>query len=110
MKRDLVENITAKRDKDGNVIFYDGDKPFTSPTDGKPLSATDIVNARFVQYLAADGRKMSGAGTQFSQDGKPTFSNKQSVYDYLIAKGLTEKTKAFYDEYEKLIKEHGITN
>jgi hypothetical protein len=110
MKRDLIENITAKRDKDGNVIFYDGDKPLTSPTDGKPLSASDIVNARFVQYIAADGRKMSGAGTQFSQDGKPVFSNKQSVYDYLVAKGLQEKTKPFYDEYEKLIKEHGIVS
>jgi hypothetical protein len=110
MNRDLIENITYKEDKDGNVIFYDGDKPLTSPTDGKPLSAMDIVNSRFVQYIAADGRKATGTGTQFNQDGKPVFSSKQSVYDYLIAKGLQEKTKPFYDEYEKLIKEHGIVN
>jgi predicted transcriptional regulator len=109
MKKDLLENITYKKDKDGNVIFYDGDKPLTSPTDGKPLLAIDIVNSRFAQYIAITGRTQPGTGTKFNQDGKPVFTTKQSVYDYLIAKGLNEKSKPFFDEYAKLIKENGIT-
>jgi hypothetical protein len=111
MKRDMLENITGKKDAQGNVIFYEGETPLTSTADGKPLKALDIINSRYSSYIAVDpNRKQAGAGSGLEmKDGKPIFTTKQQAFDFLVAKGMDEKTKAFTDEYAKLVREHALT-
>lgn len=110
MKRDMMDNVTAKKDKEGNVVFYNGDQPLTSTTDGKPLKAIDIIKDRYAFYLAAELPKASGAGTGGNGGSEGKFTTKEQVYQHLEAKGLTPLTKQFSDEYAKIIREQGITN
>jgi len=111
MKRDLLSALTAKKDNDGNVIFYDGEKQLISTTDGKPLKALDIIKERYGYYLAKDDiRQQGGAGTGGNNTPGSNFTSKEQVYKYLESKGIQPLTKQFNDEYAKLIKEHGIIN
>jgi hypothetical protein len=110
MKRDMLENITGKKDAQGMIVFYEGETPLTSTADGKPLKAIDIINMRYSSYIAADSRSQKGAGSGLEmKDGKPVFTTKQQVYDYLVGKGMSDKSKAFTDEYAKLVTEHALT-
>lgn len=110
IERDMLENIPAKKDKDGNIVFYEGDKPLTSTSDGKPLKASDIIKERYAFYITAGAQQTTGAGTGGNGGGDQKFTSKQQVYDSLIAKGLQPNTKVFNDEYGKLVKEQGILN
>jgi hypothetical protein len=110
MKRDMLDNVTAKKDKDGNVVFYNGEQPLTSTTDGKPLQAIDLIKDRYGFYLAAETQKTTGAGTGGNGGADGKFTTKEQVMEHLKAKGLKPLTKAFSDEYGKIIKEQGIMN
>lgn len=108
MKRDMLSALTAKKDNEGNIVFYEGDKQLISTTDGKPLKPADIIKQKYGYYLAKDeGRKQGGAGSG-GNGGGSTFTTKDQVYQSLEARGLKPLTKAFSDEYVKVCKENNI--
>lgn len=109
MKRDFISSLTAKKDNDGNIVFYEGDKQLISNTDGKPLKASDIISQRYGFYIAKDsGRQQGGAGSG-GNGGTSTFTTKEEVFKHLEGKGFKPLTKAFNDEALKIINEHKIT-
>lgn len=109
MKRDFLSSLTAKKDNDGNIVFYEGDKQMMSTTDGKPLKASDLIQQRYGYYIAKDsGRQQGGAGSG-GNGGQSTFSTKEEVYNALVARNMKPLTKEFNDEYAKIISEQKIT-
>jgi hypothetical protein len=110
MKRDMLESLTAKKDNEGNIVFYNGDKPLTSTADGKALQAFDIIKERYDQYLSKEeGSKQHGAGTgKKNAEGKSIYQSKEDVYEAVKAMGFAERTKAFTDEYAKLCTQSGL--
>lgn len=109
MKRDMLE-LVAKKDNEGNIVFYDKEKPLTSNENGKPLTPSDIIKDRYGLYIAKDeGRKMTGAGTGGNNgSGDKAFQNKEAIIAHLTANGVQQGTKDFYTQYEKLCKESGL--
>lgn len=110
-KEMIVQNFqsvyTAKKDNDGNVVFYKGEELQVSTKDGKPLSAADLIAENYTTYFAATGRKLSGAGTAGGNELSAS-STKEDVIANLKAKGISETSKEFMDQYEEALKKYGI--
>jgi hypothetical protein len=111
IKRDAMQSLTAERDSEGNIIFKDETgKQLISTKDGKPLKPIDIITNKYAFYLAKDeGRKQGGSGSGSGSGSTGTYTSKEQVYEAVKAQGLEPLTKAFSDEYSKLLKENKLS-
>lgn len=108
IERDFLSTYTAKKDNDGNIVYYKGEELQVSNKDGKPLSASDLIAANYATYFAKDSREQKGGGTGGAATEITGSSTKADVMKHLESKGVKKNTKEFTDQYEKLCKEHGI--
>ena len=108
LKTKLATNYTIKEDNDGNVVFYKGDQLQMSATNGKPLTANEIVLRDFPSYIDASSKQAGGAGSssQGSQGGN--FATKKEVYEHLEANGYEKGSNRLTQAAIKIIKEQGI--
>ena len=109
LKYDLLQKLKPQKDKDGNVVFFEGDKPLVSTQDGKPIGAQDIINTRYSSYFTKAQQQQGGAGTGGGVGAPGKFNTRAEVHNFVHEKGNAPRgTKAYLDEVDKLIKEHGI--
>lgn len=106
---DFQSAFTAKKDNEGNIVFYKGEQLQISTKDGKPLTAEQLIAENYQTYFAAPGRKQGGAGSggDYVKELSVT-STKQDILSWLKANNYQENTKDFLDKYEELQKKYGI--
>lgn len=112
-QRDLIQtklstNYTIKEDNDGNVVFYKGDQLQMSTSNGKPLTASDIITRDFASYIDASSKQPGGAGSSGGGNSGGNFATKKDVYDHLKANGYEEGSNRLTQAAIKIIKEQGI--
>lgn len=109
LEQDFLSKYTPKEDSEGNIVYYLGEKIQQNTTNGKPLTASELISADYGSYFSAPGNKQTGAGS--GKEGIPAegFSSTEQVYEYLEkSKNMEPGSLAFTNEARKLIKEHGI--
>lgn len=113
LKQRFLTSVKPKRDNEGNIVYYDGDKPLMSTKDGKPLKAGDIIGEKFSTRFVPQSQQQTGTG--FGQDGNGNgtgggaFKSKEDIHKHLAAQGIEAGTKAYYNEFEKLATENKLT-
>lgn len=111
LKLQLTNDYTIKEDNDGNITFYKGDKLEASTSNGKPLSASEIIARDFTPYIDVTIPKGGGAGSTGGGNASgQTFQTKEDVMNHLKSNGFEEGSQAFNREYAKIVKEQGIIN
>ena len=108
LKTKLSTNYPIKEDNDGNVVFYKGDQLQMSATNGKPLTANEIIARDFSSYIDASSKQPGGAGSSGGGNSGGTFATKKDVYDHLKANGYEEGSNRLTQAAIKIIKEQGI--
>lgn len=114
---DLRNRYKPKEDKDGNIIFHDGDNPIIDNSTGKPKAVASIILETYKGYFApakppgGGGSGPSGGGGGSDPD-EGQLKTKKQVNEHLSKKypnagiGDPERTK----EYKRIIQEQGITD
>lgn len=110
IKSDFKGAFVAKKDKDGNLVFYKDDKPLVSTKDGKPLSADAILDEHYGNYfIKQSSKKQQGTGTgKLNTEGKIVYTTKDEVMEAVKALGIKEHTDAFTKKYTELCTESGL--
>jgi hypothetical protein len=110
IKNDFLSSFTAKRDSEGNTVYYEGDQPKMNTKDGKPLTAKEIIEEKYSPYFLQATRTVTGTG-QGANGVVVTpgnFKTTDDIHKYLAAKGMQAGTKEYGEELEKLAKEASI--
>lgn len=108
LKSDFRSSFVAKKDTEGNTVFYQNDKPVLSKQDQKPLDADAIIEEQYSSYFIKTAQQKKGLGLKLNSEGMSTFATKEEAYADVKSRGFAERTKAFTDEYEKVCKENGL--
>lgn len=108
LKTKLAANYTIKEDNDGNVVFYKGDQLQMSATNGKPLTAAEIVTRDFSSYIDTGAASKGGAGSSGQGNASGSFTTKKDVYEHLKANGYEEGSNRLTQAAMKIITEQGI--
>jgi hypothetical protein len=108
IRQGFLGSHTAKRDEQGNIIFYEGDKPVMSTKDGKPKGAGDIIGEKYSAWFVPSGKVVTGTGG--GGEGLPEggFKKKEEIHAYLAANGIEAGSKAYMDKFESLATEAKI--
>lgn len=119
MRTDYLQTLTAKKDNEGNIVYYEGEKLLTNPQTAKPLTESEIIAKRYAGYFVPEQKSKTGTGT--GKDGKKlnvdvneaSLKTKQEVLDYLAKKynpqGINQGSQKWNDEYTRIVTEQGIT-
>ena len=108
IKQGFLSGFVAKKDEQGNIIFYEGDKPQMNSKDGKPKTATDLINEKFSAWFVPATHTATGSGTGSGSGGAiPAggFTKKEQVHEYLRAQGIEAGSKEYLDQLDKLCKD-----
>lgn len=110
MRQGFLGSYIAKKDEQGNVIYYEGDKPLMNQKDGKPKLAGDIIGEKFSAWFVPAGEKKTGTGSGGSGGGLPEggFKKKEDIHEYLKANGVEVGTAAYMSKFETLATEAKI--
>lgn len=108
LKIDFLQRVTPKEDKEGNIVFYEGEKLLASTKDGKPLTADDLISEKYGSYFSVEKQKQGGAGSSGQGTSNGKFTTSAEVYAHLESEGLKPLTKEMSDAASKLIKDNGI--
>jgi hypothetical protein len=114
IKQGFLSGVTAKKDDQGNIIYYEADKPLMSPKDGKPKTAGEIISEKYAAWFTPGQHTVTGTGTGASgsagANGTGGLSTKSQVHEHLKAQGLDPEVNdaAYQKQFEKLCSEHGI--
>jgi hypothetical protein len=110
IKNDFLSSFTPKRDSEGNIVYYESNKPLMSTKDGKPLSAAEIIADRYSSFFMQNGREVTGTGQGKTVIvTKGNFTTKDDIHKYLAASGMEASTKEYMDEFKKLADEAKIS-
>ena len=109
LKQGFLTGVTPKKDNEGNIVYYEGDKPLMNTKDGKPQTASDIINLKFSNWFIPTEHKITGTGG--GEGGGPAsgFKNKDDIHKHLASKGLDTMSVEYRDEFEKLATDSKIT-
>lgn len=112
IKHGFLNDHRAKKDDNGNVVFYEGDKPLMSTKDGKPKGAPDIIQEKYAAWFvpASHTQTGTGAGQNGTTGGTANgaFKNKEDIHKHLAAQGMDASTKEYYSDFQKLATENKI--
>jgi hypothetical protein len=108
MRQGFFSSVTAKKDEQGNIIYYEGDKPLMNQKDGKPKTAGDIIGEKYSAWFVPPGKVVTGTGG--GGEGLPDggFKKKEEIHAYLAANGMEAGSKAYMDKFESLATEAKI--
>jgi hypothetical protein len=104
MRQGFLGSYIAKKDEQGNVIYYEGDKPLMNQKDGKPKGASDIIGEKYSAWFVPPGEKKTGTGSGEGGGILPEggFKKKEEIHEYLKANGIEAGTKDYMGQFEKL--------
>ncbi len=110
IKNGFLSGYTPKKDAEGNIVFYEGDKPLMSQKDGKPKTAGELISEKFAPWFVPTQHTVTGTGTQTTGAASTTagFKDKEAIHAHLKAQGLDEDSKRYMDQFQKLCKDNGI--
>lgn len=110
MRQGFLSTITPKRDEQGQIIYYEGDKPLMNQKDGKPKGAGDIIGEKYSAWFVPPGKQVTGTGSGGSGGELPEggFKKKEEIHDYLKANGIEVGTKQYLDKLQELATEAKI--
>lgn len=119
LKVNFLNKFTAKRDDDGNIVYYEGDKIQTHPQTAKPLTEAELIAKHYAGYFVPETKGKTGAGTGKAAGGsgkdvnEASLKTKQDVMNYLKEKlapqGVKQGSAKFNTEYTRILTEYGIT-
>jgi hypothetical protein len=109
IKQGFLSGHTPKKDDQGNIIYYEGDKPLMNTKDGKPKDEFTIINEKYAAWFVPATHTVNGAGGG-QGNGSPAggFKSKDDVHNYLKANGYDATTNKYQEQFEKLTTEHKI--
>jgi len=99
MRRDLLSTYSRKKDEQGNIIWYEGDKPLMNQKDGKPKGAGDIIGEKYNPWFVPAGKQTTGTGGGNSGLPDGGFKKKEEIHAYLAANGIEAGSKAYMDKF-----------
>ncbi len=104
MRQGFLSTVTPKRDEQGQIIYYEGDKPLMNQKDGKPKVAGDIIGEKYSAWFVPPGKQTTGTGSGGSGGLLPEggFKKKEEIHEYLKANGVEAGTKDYMTQFEKL--------
>jgi hypothetical protein len=108
MRQDLMGTYTRKKDEQGNIIWYEGDKPLMNQKDGKPKGAGDIIGEKYNPWFVPAGKVVTGTGGGSTGLPDGGFKKKEEIHAYLAANGMEAGSKAYMDKFESLATEAKI--
>lgn len=108
IKQGFLSSFKPKKDTDGNIVFYDGDKPQMSTKDGKPKSAGDLISEKFAHYFMPSGPIKSGTGHEGGGGGGATFKSTEDVHKYLEGQKIEAGTEKYIKEYSRIVTENAL--
>ena len=117
IKNDFLTRFTAKHDDAGNVVYYEGDKLLTDPKTAAPLTEEKILAQHYAGYFVPEkpavGGAGSGKGEKVLDQNEANLKTKEDVINYLTKKlepqGIKQGNAEFLKEYQRIIKDYGIT-
>ncbi len=114
---DFQSRFTAKTDKDGNVVYFEGDKMMTNTATAKPMTEAEILAKNYEGYFVPEKAPKTGAGSGKGNaddngvDGNEAdLKTKEAVTKHLQGKNLVVGSAAFNKEYKRILTEQGITD
>lgn len=118
IKTDYLNTFTAKKDNDGNIVYYLGGQIQTNTQTGKPLTETELIDKRYPAYFAPEQKVKTGAGS--GKGGKAnvdvneaSLKTKAEVIEYLNKKfelqGIKRGNPAYNKEYTRILTDYGLT-
>jgi hypothetical protein len=113
IKSGFLNAYQAKKDDQGQIIFYSGDQPQLSQKDGKPMSAGELIARDFASWFVPAAHVQTGTGTgSGSGNGAAIpaggFKDKESIHKYLAAAGMEAGSKEYMQKFEALAQENKI--
>lgn len=108
LRQGFLSGVTPKKDNEGNIVFYDGDKPLMNIKDGKPKNASDIINEKYSPWFIPEGHKATGTGGG-QGGGTGGFKSKDDIHKHLAAQGVDVKSPAYMEQFEKLTADNKIS-
>lgn len=108
MRQGFFGSVTAKKDEQGNIIYYEGDKPLMNQQDGKPKSAGDIIGAKFNPWFVPPGKVVTGTGGGGAGLPEGGFKKKEEIHAYLAANGVAVGTADYNTQFEQMANEAKI--
>lgn len=120
IQTDFLKRFTAKTDKDGNIVYYEGEKLLTNPQNAKQLTEDEIISKYYPAYFAPETKPKTGAGSGKNNGGagskdvnEAALKTKQEVSDYVSEKlkpqGIKKGNQKWNAEYTRILTEYGIT-
>ena len=109
IRQGFLGSHTAKKDEQGNTIYYEGDKPLMNQKDGKPMQPGDIIGAKYSAWFVPPGKKVGGTG-EGGGGGLPEggFKKKDEIHAWLSANGHEVGSKAYMEKFEAMATEAKI--
>lgn len=118
IKQDFRNRFTAKKDDEGNIVYYEGDKIQTHAQTAKPLTEAELIAKHYTSYFVPDAKSKTGAGSgkgagEKKDVNEASLKSKAEVLTYLKEKlgpqGFKQGSKKFNDEYTRIVTEYAIT-
>lgn len=116
IKNDFLQRFTAKQDEQGNIVYYEGDKLQTNPATAAALSEDELISTHYAGYFVPPSSVKTGAGSGPSQGSnalEASLKTKEEVLEFLTKKfapeGIRQGNEIFNKEYDRIVKDYGIT-
>jgi len=107
-----MRSVEASEDNEGNIIYIQNGKPIVSETDGKPLTAFELMVQRNAVLVAKEeNRNNGGAGgrQQKTDDKTVTHKTHADLIEHLKSQGVDLNTKLGMDKLRAESIAHGFT-
>jgi hypothetical protein len=119
IKTNFLQKFTPKKDADGNIVFYLGDKLQINTATAKPLTEAELIDLHYSSYFVPETKTKTGTGTGGGKTAKAIDTNeaslktKEDVTEFLNKKynpqGIKVGNKKWNDDYQRILTEQGIT-
>lgn len=118
IRTDFLNRFTAKKDSDGNIVFYAGDQIQTNTQTAKPLTEAELIAKNYAAYFVPEQKSKTGAGS--GKGSKPnvdvneaSLKTKSEVMEFLKKKfegqNIKQGNAVWNKEYTRILTEQGIT-
>jgi hypothetical protein len=99
-----------RHEETGEIVFYEGEKPMLNTKDGKPMTATDLVNLKFSAYFSplAPVKTGTGQGKTGSSAGAQTFATREDIHAHLKAAGVSVTSPEYMRQYKQLAEDNKL--
>lgn len=108
IRQGFLGSHTAKKDEQGNTIYYEGDKPLMNQKDGKPMQPGDIIGVKYSAWFVPPGKVVTGAGGGGGGLPEGGFKKKEEIHAHLQANGIAVGTAEYNTQFEQMANEAKI--